>query len=256
MNRPILLIVVVYLILTALISWPGLKAFGAVSLTGTRLIFNGRFSETSIVVTNHSAHQTLIQAWLTDARDEEGNPGQTRSDLPFVLTPHLSQLDGHGRQTLRVLYQGEGMPRDKESLLHLYVLEIPRREQGKNQLSIAVRRRINVFYRPDRLAGDPAETASLLRWTLSAHSGLRVENPTAFHAALLDVKLDGVELTDHLLLAPGASQTFAPAPGGRRVSFSALTDYGAPRAYCAHVKAGEPFSARLLNPVPQPLKEC
>ncbi|HEX8595581.1 MAG TPA: molecular chaperone [Pseudomonas sp.] len=257
MKRPILLIVMVYLILTLLISLPGLKAFGAVSLTGTRLIFDGRFAEASIGVTNRNNQPVLIQAWLSGARDEEGEPDPSGGDLPFVLTPHLSQVDGQGRQMLRLLYQGEGMPQDKESLLHLYVLEIPRRMEGKHQMSIAVRQRINVFYRPVGLEGDPAETAVRLRWTLAPDGALQVSNPTAFHAALQDLKLGGVEFRDYLLLAPGASQAFPlSAPGSRRLTFSALTDYGAPRAYCAHVNEIEPFSARWLNPTLQQQKEC
>lgn len=257
MNRPILVIVVVYLILTLLISLPGLKAFGAVSLTGTRLIFDGRSLEATIGVTNRSNDEVLIQAWLTDALDDAGDFEKSSGELPFVLTPHLSRLDGQGKQVLRVLYHGAGMPQDQESLLHLYVLAIPRRKDGEHQLSIAIRQRINVFYRPAGLTGNPAETPSLLRWALSPDGSLRVSNPTAFHAALQNVALESVELTDYLLLAPGASQAFAlPASGGQRLSFSALTDYGAPRAYCAPVNEREHFNARLRAPIPQQQKEC
>ena len=259
MKRPVLWIVVVYLLLTLLISVPGLKAFGAVSLAGTRLIFDGRLPEASIAVTNRSNHQVLIQAWLSDARDDAGDPGEASSELPFVLTPHLAQLDGQGKQLLRLLYQGSGIAQDRESLLHLYVLEIPRRAEGQNQLSIAIRQRINVFYRPPGLPGDPAETASLLRWTWPANGPLHVSNPTAFHAALQNVTVGNVELSDYLLLAPGANHEFArPAlnPGAQRLSFSALTDYGAARAWCAQINEREPFSARLLDPVLQQQKEC
>ena len=259
MNRPVLWIVVVYLFLTLLISVPGLKAFGAVSLTGTRLIFDGRFPEASIAVTNRSNHQVLIQAWLTDARDDDGDPGKAGGELPFVLTPHLSQLDGQGKQVLRLLYQGSGIAQDRESLLHLYVLEIPRRVEGRNQLSIAIRQRINVFYRPRGLPGDPAETPSLLRWTWSANGPLRISNPTAFHAALQNVKVGDVEVSDYLLLSPGANHEFAlPAssPRPQRLSFSALTDYGVARAWCTQIHASESVNARLLDPVFQQPKEC
>jgi P pilus assembly chaperone PapD len=154
------------------------------------------------------------------------------------------------------------MPQDRESLLHLYVLEIPRRVEGQNQLSIAIRQRINVFYRPDGLPGDPALTASRLHWRWSAKGALQVSNPTAFHASLQDLKLDGIELDDYLLLAPGASHEFAlSAPPGQHLRFSALTDYGAPLAYCAPVNRRESFSAHLLsghgtNTLPQQQKDC
>lgn len=206
----------------------------AVSLSGTRLIFDGRFSEASLQVLNRSDHEVLIQAWLSPADNLEGSPQQSAADLPFVLTPHLSRLDPKARQTLRVLYQGQGLPQDAESLMHLYVLEIPRKVAGANQLSIAIRQRINVFFRPPGLTDDPLQTAHRLRWTL-ANTALRVSNPTSFHAAIQDVRLGGVVASDYLLLAPGASHemSVAASSGSADLSFQALTDYGGTRNYCA-----------------------
>jgi P pilus assembly chaperone PapD len=132
------------------------------------------------------------------------------------------------------LYQGQGMPLTDESLLHLYVLEIPRRAAGSNALNIAIRQRINLFYRPAGLTDDPATTPHRLRWTLASTS-LRVSNPTPYHAALQDVRLGGVVATDYLLLGPGASHEIpVPAAGGiRSLSFKALNDYGGADVYCA-----------------------
>ena len=212
----------------------GVSAHAAVSLTGTRLIFDGRFNQARLEVLNRSDQEVLIQAWLSDANNVDGAPQLAAAELPFVLTPHLSRLERHAKQTLRVLYRGEGMPQTVESLIHLYVLEVPGRVEGANALSIAIRQRINVFYRPPGLTDDPGETAQRLQWTWS-DAGLRVSNPTQFHAALQDVRLDNVAVDDYLLLAPGASHPFLAAVPAqpRRLSFQALTDYGSPRNYCA-----------------------
>lgn len=205
-----------------------------VSLNGTRLIFDGRFPEASLEVVNRSDHEVLIQAWLSDPTNIDGSLESAAVELPFVLSPHLARLDAHGKQTLRVLYQGQGMPLTEESLLHLYVLEIPRRAAGSNALNIAIRQRINVFYRPAGLVDEPAATAHRLRWTLASTS-LRVNNPTPYHAALQDVRLGGAVASDYLMLAPGASHEM-PVPvaaGARSLSFRALNDYGGADVYCA-----------------------
>lgn len=206
----------------------------AVSLSGTRLIFDGRFAEASLHVLNRSNHEVLLQAWLSAADNVDGSPQASDADLPFVLTPHLSRLDPQTKQALRVIYQGQGMPPTAESLMHLYVLEIPRKVVGANQLSIAIRQRINVFFRPPGLSDDPAQTPQRLRWTL-ANAALRVSNPSSFHAAIQDVRLGDVVASDYLLLAPGASHEM-PVPGSTSaggLSFQALTDYGGLRRYCA-----------------------
>lgn len=237
------------------------SAQAAVSLSGTRLIFDGAFREVSIEAVNRSQHDVLLQAWLSDARSEgEGEPeGKVRADLPFAVTPHLTQLPGQGKQALRLLYEGVGMPAERESLLHLYVMEIPRRAQGENQLSIAIRQRINVFYRPPGLPGDPADTAQALHWRLardpSGASALQVNNHTAYHASLQHLRLDGVSgqqaVSDYLLLAPGAMHSLPlkqPVLTEQRLSFSALTDYGGQRQYRAEINGLAPTNAREIQP--------
>lgn len=218
---------------------PGVDAIASVSLSGTRLIFDGSLPEASLQVINRSAHEVLIQAWLSAPENIEGEPETAGVGLPFVLTPHLARLDAGSRQTLRVLYQGAGMAKHVESLLHLYVLEVPRRSELNNPLSIAIRQRINLFYRPPGLSGDPAGTALRLRWTVTqTDSGvfsLQIRNPTAFHAALQDVRLGDFKALDYLLLAPGAlHQVSVPATAfDKALTYSALNDYGGAQSYCA-----------------------
>jgi P pilus assembly chaperone PapD len=234
-------------------------AQAAVSLGGTRLIFDGAFREVSIEVINRSPREVLLQAWLSSATDEGDGDGAP-DDLPFALTPHLSQLPANGKQALRILYEGVGMPQGRESLLHLYVMEIPRRAEGENPLSIAIRQRINVFYRPPGLPGDPADSAEELLWQLtldaSGAMSLQVSNRSAYHASLQDLQLEGRvgkhDVSDYLLLPPGTTRILplsAAEPADsqwQHVSFKALTDYGGQRSYRAEIDGRLPFKARLL----------
>ncbi|WP_449125624.1 fimbrial biogenesis chaperone [Pseudomonas viridiflava] len=243
------------LLLLAVLSLISVCAQGALSLTGTRLIFDGRYREVSLEMRNPGQEEVLVQAWLSDPSDDETSSVSPRL-LPFVVTPPLSRVGAGGRHDLRVLYQGAGMPDDRESLLHLSVLEIPRRESGNRQLTIAVRQRINVFYRPVGLPGDPAESTERLNWTMT-HNGtgmtqLQVSNPTAYHVSLESLSLEGVQVSDHLLLAPGARIELpvparAQRPGLRRLAFKALTDYGGLRGYCVHLNGQASSRARLLE---------
>lgn len=229
-----------------------LPAQATVSLLGTRLILSAG-NEASIEAYNRGEHEVLLQAWLTppDGNDD-ADLARPDKHLPFVVSPALMRLPGQGRQPLRVLYHGEGMPVDRESLVHLYVLEVPRRSEAGQQLSIAVRQRINVFYRPAGLPGDPGAAPAGLRWSLR-HAGagqprLQVSNPTAFHVSLLDLELDGRAVRDYLLLAPGQRFDWpTPQHLPRQLTFKALTDYGGQRSYCATPTAQAAFSARLLD---------
>jgi len=222
------------------------QAHAVVSLTGTRLVFDGRFHEASIEITNHDRTEALVQAWLENPRAQEVGAGH----LPFVVTPHLVQLPTQGRQMLRILYEGIGVPSDRESLLHLYVLQVPRRSEARQQLNIAVRQRINVFYRPVGLAGDPADAAQGLvwQWSQSDRPSIDVRNPTPFHVSLHNVSISGLALREDLMIGP-FSQHRLPLPAGATaapgpLNFTALTDYGGSRPFCADPEPDAPFNAR------------
>lgn len=222
-----------------------------VSLAGTRLIFDGKYREASIEASNRSDKEVLLQAWLS-AADQSSRP----EDLPFVVTPHLVHLPSQGKQSLRLLYEGVGMPGGRESLLHLYVMEIPRRSDAKQQLTIAVRQRINVFYRPAGLGGNPADAAQGLLWQLVKEPGgeirLHVRNPTPFHVSLLALQLDGERVRDDWLIKPAQTTSVLLARGvsAARLSFKALNDYGGQRGYCAQLSHNGPESARLMTGTP------
>jgi P pilus assembly chaperone PapD len=236
-------------------------AHASVALSGTRLIFDGRYREATLQATNRGMHDVLIQTWLSAPQDHDDTPPAQRRPLPFAVTPHLQRLTPGGRQTLRIFYQGAGMPEGQESLLHLYVLQVPPRSEGKNRLNIAVRQRINLFYRPPGLQGDPAKAAETLRWSFEAsHAGgslLSVTNPTAYHVALESVYLAGTRVAESLLLAPGAQHRW-PIPAltaAPRLRFNALSDYGGQRAYCAVLDASAAVNARLTKAY-QPQESC
>lgn len=220
----------------------------AVALAGTRLVFDGRYREVSIQASNLSGKEVLLQAWLS-------TPGESAEpeNLPFVVTPHLVHLPAQGKQSLRLLYEGVGMPVERESLLHLYVMEIPRRSDAQQQLTIAVRQRINVFYRPPGLNGNPADSVQGLLWQRTqgpgAEARLHVRNTTPFHVSLLALRIDGQPVRDDWLIKPGetASVPLAGEVRGTRLAFRALTDYGGQREFCAQLDGTRPAAAQSMT---------
>ncbi|MXG96398.1 fimbria/pilus periplasmic chaperone, partial [Escherichia coli] len=122
----------------------------SISLSTTRVIFDGKNKESSVVVSN-DGQDALLQAWLDPLEDV------ANAQLPFAITPPLAKVGAKQQQLLRVLYEGVGMPTDRESVFWLNVQEIPQTAKEDNVLQLAVRQRIKVFYRPTGLAGDPVK---------------------------------------------------------------------------------------------------
>lgn len=92
-----------------------------ITLDGTRVIFSAPSKETSMVVKNQGTDDIMVQSWV------ESNTRLQTADVPFAITPPLVRLGGQKQQVLRILYQGQGLPTDKESVFWLAVQEIPQR---------------------------------------------------------------------------------------------------------------------------------
>lgn len=207
-------------------------AQASIQLGATRVVLAAPAHEVTVPVNNKIAQDTMIQSWI------EGEDDAAGQDVPFAVTPALSRLGGNQQQTLRIFYQGQGLPTDKESVFWLSVQEIPQKAKGENVLQIAVRQRIKVFYRPAGLEGKPEDAAKALRWQWSTQDGkpaLRVSNASSYHVSVTSAALKDGDRRHALqtrMVAPGATVVFPLKDGAARpaanatVSFQYVNDYG------------------------------
>ncbi|VVP86602.1 putative fimbrial chaperone YadV [Pseudomonas fluorescens] len=226
------------------------SAFASISLSSTRIIFDGAHKEANVTVRN-GGQTILAQSWL-DAGDAAG------SAPPFAVTPPLARLEPNQQQLLRILYEGRGMPADKESVVWLNVQEIPQASAADvNTLQLAVRQRIKVFFRPDGLTGDAAQAPVQLVWQLVTQAGksvLKVKNQSNYHVSLADLKIaagNKAELViDSTMIGPGEVRSFnlkELPPGSPRLTFSAINDYGAQQRFDAPLSATESHAERVKD---------
>ncbi|QLL11379.1 fimbrial biogenesis chaperone [Pseudomonas chlororaphis] len=209
-------------------------ANAGITLDGTRVVFAAPAKETSVIVRNQGSDDIMVQSWVEPDRNGPS------AEVPFVVTPPLVRLGGNKQQTLRILYQGQGLPTDKESVLWLAVQEIPQKAKDQNTLQIAIRQRIKLFYRPANLPDTSANAAKNLQWKLVEQGGktaLSVTNPSAYHVSFSGstVKLrNGADTGSATaeMLAPGATRVVAikgsagVRSGAATVEFDSINDYG------------------------------
>ncbi|PAA17703.1 pilus assembly protein [Pseudomonas fragi] len=207
------------------------EAFASISLSATRVIFDGSRKEANITVRN-GGQNVLVQSWIDSDLAEN-------TSLPFAITPPLARVAANQQQLLRILYEGGGMPIDKESVVWLNVQEIPQASASDaNILQLAVRQRVKVFFRPADLPGEAAKAPAQLKWKLQNEGGqtlLKVNNPGHYHVSLADLevgKSDKAELIiGATMIAPGEDRTFklkaAPLSLSPPLRFASINDYGA-----------------------------
>lgn len=217
------------------------QAMAGVVITGTRLVYPAGQKEITVKLNNSGVQPALVQSWI-DTGDVESTP--TQSKAPFALSPPVARIDPGKGQSLRLMFTGQALPSDKESVFWLNVLEIPPKPQQAedvNALQMAFRSRIKIFYRPDNLPGSPTEAIEQVQWKVvpaSNGQGLALQafNPSAFHVSLVELDLvtgNQRERSEDGMVGPGQTRQFALAslkamPGaGAQVEFSAINDYGA-----------------------------
>jgi P pilus assembly chaperone PapD len=205
----------------------------------TRIIYPESRRDVSFRVMNTSKDRpAFVQMWLDD-----GNALAAPEDVvtPFNLSPPVARLKPDGTQVVRLLYTGEPLPRDRESVFWFNMLEIPQRSKEDNRLTFAVRTRIKVFFRPASIKADPTALMDNLNWTLREKDGrwsIETMNPTPVHMSFFSMEL-GHEgrFTDQLdggmALPLGRTEFNLPEdrpPSGpfSRIRVNFINDFGGP----------------------------
>lgn len=217
-----------------------LPAQAAIVLHATRVIYQAKDREASVKLENVSEQPVVVQSWL-DEGNLQRDPGEIKT--PFLLMPPMVRVEPGKGQTLRLMYTGEPLPNDRESVYYLNVLEIPpkvAKVEGQNTLNMALRTRIKVFYRPAGLSGTASSAPQKLSWKAVQNAAgwvLEARNPTGFHVSMTEVALsDGGKSipVGNGMVDPNAVLRFplkAKPDARAEVKFSAIDDYGAVRAH-------------------------
>ncbi len=195
-------------------------AAGGIALGATRVIYPQDANQTSLPISNSSMSQRfLINSWVEDASGKKDNT--------FVVTPPLFVSEAKTENTLRIIYAGAPLPKDRESLFYLNVKAIPSLDKnevaGKNILQLAILSRIKLFVRPDNLPLQSAEAPNKLTFS-HADNQVQVTNPTPYYVTMVNISSAGKK-TPGLMVAPMTSANLDI--NGSQITFQSINDYGA-----------------------------
>jgi chaperone protein EcpD len=220
-------------------------ANASVVIAGTRVVFPAANGEVTVRLNNNGGQPALVEAWI-----DSGNPNSTpdTSNVPFLTTPPLVRMNAGKGQSLRIVYTGQPLPNDRESLFWLNVLEIPPKPTAKpgeeqNTLQFAVRSRLKLFFRPANLAGEPNIAAQQITWKVVADGtgyALEAYNPTPYYITFskLSLSVDNVaHAPDTGMVAPLSPlrlpiKNLGHAPAtGTMIEYTTINDFGAAASY-------------------------
>jgi P pilus assembly chaperone PapD len=164
-------------------------SMAGVTITGTRIVFPGNEREMSIRTNNKGNKPALVQIWIDDGK---ANANLNSVQVPFLVTPPVYRVEPGKGQSLRLIYNGMQLPQDRESLFWFNLLEIPPASTPtssaapkQNQLELAFRTRIKIFYRPQGLKESSVAVFNRLEWSVvtdaNKGTGIKIHNPTPYY---------------------------------------------------------------------------
>ncbi len=216
------------------------QAHAGIVIGGTRVIYPASESEVTLKLSNEGNEPALVQTW-TDKGDPALRPAE--QGAPFLVTPPMARVEPKKAQTLRIVYTGEPLPRERESVFWLNVLEVPPKPGADtadmNKLQLAFRSRIKLFYRPAELKGRSIEAPAAVTWGLDSQQGelhLEAHNPTEYYVTFTAIDVHNAtaqaSFDEGVMIAPGETRrlplkgTLTAADASVKVRYEAINDYG------------------------------
>ncbi|HDZ8912416.1 TPA: fimbria/pilus periplasmic chaperone [Aeromonas hydrophila] len=196
---------------------------GGVSLGATRVVYNSEEKEAKLTVINSDSRSNfLVQSWV-----EDGSGNKIKA---FIITPPLFLLRSDKESSLRIIYAGDKLPDDRESLFWINVKVIPSIDDSygnKNTMQIAIQNRIKLFYRPNSINKYDENLADRLKFKLSK-GRITVSNPTPYYITLVNVKSEvGKSVSNHIIPPLADFELSKDLGTSNELSYQTVNDYGA-----------------------------
>ncbi|HGY1165143.1 TPA: fimbrial chaperone [Citrobacter braakii] len=223
------------IIFTTFISFSA-PSTASIVINATRVIYPSDAKEALIKMVNQGQQPLLIQSWLDDGH-EDVDPQAL--NVPFIASPPVSRVDPKQGLTVRLNWDGQPLPTDRESVYWFNALEIPKKNKDadkSNQLQIALKTRIKVFYRPISLPGSPAEAIQHLQWSLANQEKqvwATAKNDSPYFVSLVGATITSGGKKYNIepdMVAPFSSARYAvkslTSTQMDTISWTAVNDYG------------------------------
>ncbi|QIC14792.1 molecular chaperone [Providencia vermicola] len=221
--------------------------YASVIINGTRVIYNEKAKSKTVQLVNDNKWPALVQVWL-----DTGDPNELPENIktPFSITPPIFKMSPGAGQNLRLTYLGGALPKDRESIFYLNVLEVPPENEettslNKNTMQIAIRSRIKLFYRPTDVKV-PAQINEKLSFSLkktSKGNKLLIKNNSPWFITFQTVTLSDGNRKLNLegnMVAPFSDIYLNRGNGvaipnefmnAKKISYSVINDYGGLDSY-------------------------
>ncbi|HIF9114921.1 TPA: fimbrial chaperone [Photobacterium damselae] len=204
------------------------QAMAAFVLTGTRFIYDEGARNIPVIVDNEADTAYGGQVWID-------NTEQPADNVYMVPAPSFFRVDAQDTQVVRLMNVNPNLPKDRESLFWLNVMEVPPKPKGDgNQLAFAMNTKVKLIYRPNAIKSARQGAEKAVKLERMANRVL-IKNPTPYYFAISTIQHNGkpIKITGNLVNQLGTFKPFSEVdvtsmnlPSSGTLTFEALNDWG------------------------------
>ncbi|MDM2933523.1 fimbrial assembly chaperone [Citrobacter sp. Cu233] len=212
-------------IIILLLAGTVLPAWGGVYIYGTRVIYPAQKKEITVQLMNEGNRSALVQSWIDDG---DASLPPEKIHVPFVMTPPVAKVSGSSGQQLKIKQLANTLPKDRESLFFLNVLDIPpnsAESEGKNMIKFAMQNRIKFIYRPQGITSVDEKSFSRLSIKY-ASGGINIKNNSANWITIPELVGHTKINSETVLLAPWSDKKLSTTAMVSHYKITLIDDYG------------------------------
>lgn len=218
-----------------------------VIINGTRVVYKSDKKEVTVSLFSENDLPTLVQTWIDDGNSKIADQKIQMKNIPFTIIPPMFRMEPQQGQTLRIIYTGAPLPKDRETVYWINIFEIPpmMEDNQENNLQIAYRSRIKLFFRPIEIGTKTTdELAKLLSFKLINDNNkikLQIDNSSGQYISFSTLtftssnKTYEVPVTDLGMIAPLSNKTYDIGNGltknNLNVTYEIINDQGGSSVY-------------------------
>lgn len=184
-----------------------------ISLSALRVVYPSDRTAVTVTINNSTKQDYLIQSLVRMVDFGTGMPSDNLA--PFIVTPPLVRLNGDNKMPVKVIYDGQGLPNDRESVFYIGIKAIPSLSEGKltdNELNIGLMYFVKLFYRPKKInKANFLSISSSQRFKFNDPKSVMVINPTPYYITFSELAVDDVRVSErelHKMVPPSGSQIY------------------------------------------------
>lgn len=176
----------IIMIIASLFLWYSTASFSSVTMLKTRIVYTSDSQFEVLKFMNNDDIPYIIQIWA-----DKNNPNSTpdNADAPFVIQPPVFRIDPKTGRDARLIYTGEGLPQDRESIFYLNVAQIPPKDINKeakegNSFTVIVHHRLKIFYRPTAIKSQLGEIEKQISFLKDTNGRIQIKNNSPFFVSI------------------------------------------------------------------------